>query len=148
MYFFTMPEDKTNPKKPSLIDKLTDNFFINNIFPWVAGGAIAAALLVPMYLRIVDRQNFLKKEAVELRGEVVGERYTSQKYFFSLDDPVQGRIGIEVLNSHSPRLSKESIDAKLATGTNVVVNARNVALGEYRAFAADVHPYPVNNIIY
>lgn len=157
MYFVKMPEDKPNPKKPSLTDK-----FYTNIFPPAVAVALGAALLVPLYLRYVDGQNFLKKEVVTLRGNVVGERYTSQiesgvgcggsyshnEYFFSLDDPVQGRIGIEVLNSHSPRLLKESIDAKLERGTRVVVKARNIAPGEYRAFAAEVHPYPVNNIIF
>ncbi len=143
-----MPEDLINETKKLPKKSL---FTWGNIIPLVIGVSVAAAIGIPLYLKIVyDRDKFMEKEIVGLEGVVISERYVPpssggcspsnpSQYFFSLDDPAEGRVGIEVMGSYEPRVKIESIEAKLETGTKVKVQAREVAPGEYKAFASEVH---------
>src|SRR3990167_9021165 len=105
-----MPEDNTK-NKPKLN--------VGNVFPWLAGVGLCAAFAGPMYWRYAEHENFLKKDVVTLEGTVIGENYSQQisgglgcggssshgQYVFSIDDPVRGRVGIEVMDSCRPRVN-------------------------------------------
>ena len=116
-------------------------------FPLLAGIGLVAAIGIPLTIRQLDYQNFLRKPLVRLEGRVVDERYVQptsgsmgqdSKYYFSIDT-VEGRRGFKVMDSYNPRMSKESLDALLREGTTVLVESRNVAPGQYQAFANGVH---------
>lgn len=114
-------------------------------FPEIVGVGLVAAFAVPISIGYVNHRRFLNREVVTLEGTVIGDRYVppsgdaGSKYFFSIDNPTRGMVGIQVMNSYEPPVRIESLDTQLGEGTRVKVNAREVALGEYKAFAHEVY---------
>ncbi len=123
------------------------------VVKYVMGGAfILGFAVIANKLLSTNRleEEFLKKEVVTLEGNVVDERYvppimsdhnrkTSSEYYFSIDDTVGRRLGIQVIDSPEPPLQIEYVDARLEKGTTVKVKARQVGEFEYKAFANEVY---------
>ncbi len=134
-----MPEEQSMSKR--------SRWFSTRVFPCVMG--LTLALGVYTLLDKKTDEKFLKKEVVTLEGKVVDERCvppalgnhtsTPHEYFFSIDDTVGRRLGIQVIDSYEPPLKLEYVDARLEKGTTVKVKARQVGEFEYKAFANEVY---------
>ena len=126
----------------------------NKYFPATIAMGLFGAIAVPWYVATSQREahdEFFKNPVVTLEAKVIGERYVQpstspSKYFISVEDPLERRGTVEVIDANGVGVSygiespitKESVDAKVGIGTRVKIKAREVGPLEYKAFAHEI----------
>ena len=63
---------------------------------------------------------------------------TLSRYIFPFTDQKLGILGVEVIDSKEPIVTKETIDTKIMGKCSVTAKARKTSAGIYKAFAADI----------